>query len=121
MMKSSTLQESLFFTIESAISDQRVIQIWYQGSWRTLEPYQLGFPKQGPRKLTVYGYCRDLTCVSLTNSRWQLFDIEQISKIELTTYSFQPHFSYNEQVEVLQPVFVQVPAPIRFPTKRVKQ
>ncbi|WP_080054171.1 WYL domain-containing protein [Spirosoma aerolatum] len=112
MMKNSILQKSLFFTIESAILDQRVIQINIQGAWRTLEPYQLGLPRQGSGKLTLYGYCRDLACVSRTNSRWQLFEIEQISRIELTTYSFLPHVSYSEQADLLHPIFFRVPISI---------
>ena len=113
MMINATLQRSLFFTLESAIMDQRVIQIKFQGIWRTLEPYQLGLPKQGSGKLTLYGYCRDLACLSLTNSRWQLFEVDQISRIELTTYSFQPHASYSEQTDLLHPIFFRVPISVR--------
>ncbi|MBN8825927.1 MULTISPECIES: WYL domain-containing protein [unclassified Spirosoma] len=113
MMENSTLQKSLFFTIESAILDQRVIQINVQGAWRTLEPYQLGLSRQGSRKLTLYGYCRDRACVSRTNSRWQFFEIDQISRIELTTYSFLPHVSYSEQADLLHPVFFWVPTSVK--------
>ncbi|GAB2531835.1 hypothetical protein [Spirosoma aerophilum] len=100
-------KNDVFTTIEVAIKRQQVIQIKHFNTWRTIEPYQLGIHFRG-QTLVVYGYCRDVIPAHIKQSRWQVFNLEEIASIELTNYSFQTHIDYKGQYNFMQSVFAKL-------------
>ncbi|GAB4029896.1 hypothetical protein [Spirosoma gilvum] len=115
----TTQPDSVWSIIDSAIATQRVIQIKQNKSWRTLEPYQFGFPKEGRKLLTIYGYCLDMVPDTHSPSRWQLVELENVEAIELTNYWFQPRADYTGQTDLLQTVFCQLAAQKKRRKKRL--
>ncbi|GAB3792481.1 hypothetical protein GCM10028819_02760 [Spirosoma humi] len=91
-------------TLDAAIRGQQVVQIRLENTWRTVEPYLMGLHRvtQGP---VLYGYCRDTVPNYTTPSRWEIFHLDKVDSIELTSYSFLPHIDYKGRVESVEPVF----------------
>ncbi|WP_020595166.1 hypothetical protein [Spirosoma panaciterrae] len=104
----TTQPDSVWSIIDSAITTQRVIQIKQNKNWRTLEPYLFGFPKEGRKQLTIYGYCLDIVPDAHTPSRWQMVELENVEEIELTNYWFQPRADYTGQADLMQTIFCQL-------------
>lgn len=104
----TTQPDSVWSIIDSAITTRRVIQIKQNKNWRTLEPYLFGFPKEGRKQLTIYGYCLDIVPDAHTPSRWQMVELENVEEIELTNYWFQPRADYTGQTDLMQTIFCQL-------------
>jgi len=91
-------------TLELAIVGKQVFQIRLKNTWRTVEPYLIGLHRV-TQELVLYGYCRDTVPSYTTPSRWEIFQLDKIDSIELTSYSFLPHIDYKGQIESVKPVY----------------
>jgi len=94
----------VFNTIDVAIRGQQVVQIRLKNTWRTVEPYMIGLHRI-THESVLYGYCRDTVPSYATPSRWEMFHLDKIDSIELTSYSFLPHIDYKGQIESVKPVY----------------
>ena len=78
--------------IKQAITNKNVIEFFYDGKQRTVEPYLVGNTPTGKQSLRAYqigGY---------SNSEipaWKTFTIMKISNVVLTDDHFSKRFDYN--------------------------
>jgi hypothetical protein len=89
--------------LTKSIDDKCVIQFKLDHSWRTVEPYMLGFTPD-EQSLGLFGYCRDVVVNGQTPSRWQLFRLEEMQEVEITNYRFEPHSQYKGKTELVRQV-----------------
>ena len=97
-------RDTVFATINAAISGQQVVQIKHKNNWRTIEPYLVGLHRV-TQELALYGYGRDIVPGCTMSSRWEVFHLNEVDGAELTNYSFLPHVDYNGRTEAVQPVY----------------
>jgi len=96
--------DTVFSTINAAITGHQVVQIKLKDTWRTVEPYLVGLHRV-TQELSLYGYGRDTVPGYAAPNRWEVFRLDEIESAELTSYSFLPHVDYNGRTEVVQPVY----------------
>lgn len=98
-------------TSQAAIRNLQVVQIRVKNTWRTVEPYLVGLHGVTQRPV-LYGYCRDVVPDYRTPSRWEVFYLDEIDSIDLTSYSFQPHSDYKGQIDSVDSVWCRVKPPL---------
>lgn len=93
-------QTDALATLQKAIRNQQAVQFKTNTGWRTVEPYRVGYPKGDPQHLLVYGYSRDTAVTEDTPSRWQVFQLDDMHRLSLTTYFFKAHYEYQDPADL---------------------
>jgi hypothetical protein len=94
--------------VDRAILGHWVVQIYHQGSWRTVEPYLVGLEPDSQAHY-LYGYCRSVMANPKTGqTRWQLFWLSEIQQMELTVYGFTPQANYPPPSAGLSPALIHL-------------
>ncbi|MFD2574517.1 hypothetical protein ACFSUS_28030 [Spirosoma soli] len=105
-----SLQNKFLQLIDSAIKSRLVVQLKHKGTWRTVEPYMAGIHQQ-KQTASLYCYCRDvIPGQQLGNTRWQIFNLDDIEDMELTLYGFETHIDYRGKAESFKPVYAKMAA-----------
>lgn len=92
--------------IIKAIKERRLIQVYYDGGTRTIEPHCYGVSKAGKELLRLYqvgGY-------SSSNSYdWKLFTVEKMNSIKILNETFDsPRYGYKRNDSVMRRIYAQL-------------
>ena len=104
----SSSQADTLATLQKAIRNQQAIQFKTDTGWRTVEPYRVGYAKGDPLHLLVYGYGRDIAVSEDTPSRWQVFQLDDMQRLSLTTYFFKEHHNYQDPANLPDSILGQL-------------
>ncbi len=84
-------------SICKAISDKTVIEFYYDGAHRVVEPHCHGWSMKG--KEVIRGYQRRGSSAKSHKLGWKLFAIEEMSELVLTDelFSVRPDYKRNDR------------------------
>lgn len=93
-------------TIEHAIANMRCLRVFYDGGYRTIEPYCLGINSKG--NLALRCWQRDGISSSGNPTGWKLMLVGKMGGIEPLAETFSQHPQYKRGDKAMVTIIAQV-------------
>jgi hypothetical protein len=88
--------------ITGAIAQTLVIDIFYKGTWRTVEPHLLGWNRKGNLCLSAFQVSGG------SGSSWRAFLVNDIAELSITENAFPVREGYNPHDSTMESVIAAV-------------
>jgi predicted DNA-binding transcriptional regulator YafY len=92
--------------ISDAIKSCKVIEFYYDGLLRTVEPYTYGSTSRGEDALRAYQVSGD--SVSGQQSGWKLFKLMKINNLSEVNENFEPRSEYRLGDSAFSNIFCEI-------------